>query len=159
MNSPYQKHELWVAIVGGFFILAIIITLISYSRGRTEALKQEFETPSLIQMAYDRHQITNEQRLLYLAYALMEPESLPAPYRSRVGWFGEMAQYELDDLNDPEVFCSMSPYARNEFQRLLKINMTCERQIWRSVLVGILIVTIITLVVRIQNKRLTLSNN
>jgi len=114
---------------------------------------QEWETPVLIGQAYDRGEITNEERLLYLAYALMEPESLPSPYQSRVGWFGEMAQYELEVLYDPSVFCSMSPYARSEFQRLLRINTTCERETRLSVLAAILILAIIPLVFYIRKQK------
>ena len=45
-------------------------------------------TPALIQQAFDRGEITAAQRLLYLAYALYEPRSLPARFQSNVGWFG-----------------------------------------------------------------------
>jgi len=104
---------------------------------------QELETPLLIQLSFDRGEITNEQRLLYLAYALYEPGSLPLQFRSNYGWFGEMAQYELEVLTDPSVFCSMSPYARSEFQRLHVSNITCERNLLSPVLAGILIIAFI----------------
>jgi hypothetical protein len=94
-------------------------------------------------LAYQRGEITNEQRLLYLAYALYEHESLPLRFRSNWGWFGEMAQYELEVLNDPKVFCSMSPYTRSEFQRLGGSSIKCERNLLCPVLVGVLVLAII----------------
>jgi len=151
--DQFQKPKLPSTIVSGFFILVVILALNSYFQNRTDVSNQELDTPSLIQLAYDRGQITNEQRLLYLAYALYEHESLPHRFRGNVGWFGESALYELEVLNDPEVFCSMSPYVRSEFQRLFKSDITCEREAWFSVLAGILILAIITLVVNIQNKK------
>jgi hypothetical protein len=130
MSNLFQKHKLWVAIAGGFFILVAIIALIRYSQSTTEALKQQFETPVLIQMAFDRHQITNEQRLLYLAYALYEPESLPVQYTSRVEWFGDIAARELDEVvRDPSVVCSMSPNVRREFQKLLRESTSPARKV------------------------------
>lgn len=145
-------------MAGGLSILAAIIVLIRYSQSRTEALKHEFETPVLIQMAFDSFQITNEQRLLYLAYALYEPESLPVRFQSRVGWFGEMAQYELEVLYEPPVFCSMSPHARSKFQRLLRIDITCERNILLPLLGAFLALAIILLVFHARKQKSQIVN-
>ena len=154
MTGLFQKPKLLSTIVSGFFILVTIIALANYFQYRIEASNQDLDTPSLIQLAYDRGQITEEQRLLYLAYALYEHESLPTRFLSNVGWFGEGAVEELQEaLTPPEVICSMSPHVRSEFQRLFTLDTTCEEETWTSILVGILFIAIITLVVKIQNKK------
>jgi hypothetical protein len=51
-------------------------------------------TPHLIEQAFGRGEITASERVLYLAYALYEPQSLPAQFRSQVGWYG--TQYVLE---------------------------------------------------------------
>jgi len=45
-------------------------------------------TPQLIEQAYQNGEITAEERLLYLAYALYEQASLPDRFHSNVGWYG-----------------------------------------------------------------------
>ncbi|MCX6049737.1 MAG: hypothetical protein NT075_31950, partial [Chloroflexi bacterium] len=42
-------------------------------------------TPLLIKQAFERGEITAAEQALYLAYALYEPQSLPAPFHSNVG--------------------------------------------------------------------------
>jgi hypothetical protein len=128
MGNQFQKHKLWIVIASGFIILAAILALIRYSQTSTEALDQPLDTPSLIQLAYDRGEITKDERLLYLAYALYEPESLPVRYKSRIGWFGDVEVRELDEvIKDPLVVCSMSPNIRTEFQRLLETETLCTQ--------------------------------
>ncbi len=170
MGKQLHENKSLFVIAGGFFVLVVIITLTSYSQSGTDVsdrelstanypqsgiddANQELETPLLIAQAFARGEITNEQRLLYLAYALYEHESLPHRFVSYYGWFGEMAQYELEVLNDPAVFCSMSSYARSEFQRLLKIDTTCERSILFPVLAGVLAIITFVFHVRRQNLR------
>ena len=82
---------------------------------------------SCFNQAFDRGEITEEERLLYLAYALYESESLPARFHGNEGWFGEGVLEELEKAaNSPEVFCSMSPHIRSEFQRLLHPDTICN---------------------------------
>jgi hypothetical protein len=73
------------------------------------------DTPSLISQALNRGEINEEERLLYLAYALYEHESLPDRFQSSFEWFGEVAAEELDEvIRSPAKLCSMSPHVRNE---------------------------------------------
>ena len=48
--------------------------------------ERALSTPELIDQALADGQITADERLLYLAYAVYEYESLPAQFRSDVGW-------------------------------------------------------------------------
>lgn len=93
----------------------------------TPTASQELDTPSLIAQAYGRGEINKEERLLYLAYAVYEPKSLPAQYRSKVGWFGESVDEELIEVvNSPLKLCFMSPHARRELLRLFDSDTICN---------------------------------
>ena len=90
-------------------------------------MREANSTPQLIERAYESREITNEYRLLYLAYAMFEYESLPDRFRSNVGWRGTATIVELNEAaSSPEVFCSMSQFVRTEFQRLLEPHTLCE---------------------------------
>jgi hypothetical protein len=93
----------------------------------TDESNQKLSTPGLIDQAYAKGEITADQRLLYLAYAIFEHESLPARFRSRIGWRATSTVEEIDEAIDSQViFCSMSSEIRSEFQRLLKPVATCN---------------------------------
>ena len=114
------------------FLFLIIIVLFGCAQSGTsttptEVSDQELSTPALIDQASARGEITDEQRLLYLAYAVFEHESLPIRFRSNVGWRGTSILEELEEAaNSQSVLCSMSPDVRSEFQRLLKPDTICE---------------------------------
>jgi hypothetical protein len=93
----------------------------------TETPNQELSTPALIAQALAKGEITDEQRLLYLAYAVYEHESLPAWFRGSVGWRATSTVEELNEaVSSPSIFCSMSPNVRSEFQRLFEPDITCH---------------------------------
>ena len=52
------------------------------------AQEQTLSTPELIDQALAAGRISADQRLLYLAFAVYQPESLPVEYQSNVGWYG-----------------------------------------------------------------------
>ena len=65
-------------------------------------------TPALIDQALAQGEITAGQRLLYLAYAVYEYKSLPAQFRSNVGWRGTETVREIRAAaDDPNVMCSL----------------------------------------------------
>ncbi len=62
----------------------------------TDDAQNEPTTPMLIDAAYASGDISNEERLLYLAYAIYEPGSLPARFRSNAPWHGTDVVAELN---------------------------------------------------------------
>jgi hypothetical protein len=86
-------------------------------------------TPALIDQALAQGEITAGQRLLYLAYAVYEYKSLPAPFRSNVGWRGTETVREIREAaDDPSVMCSLEPDVQSELRRLLKGGATCNQE-------------------------------
>lgn len=91
------------------------------------AHNQELSTPALIEQALANSEITAEQRLLYLAYAIYDHSILPARFHSNVGWFGTAYVKELSEaITSPGVMCSMSPCVQSELRRLLRGGVICE---------------------------------
>ncbi len=120
----FQKHRLLFAIVGEFFIFALVIFLAVSAKYQKS---QDLSTPVIIDQAWAKGEITGEERLLYLAYAVFEYDSLPTRFRSNVGWRGTSILEDLEKAaNSPSVLCSMSPDVRSEFQRLFNPDTTCE---------------------------------
>jgi hypothetical protein len=86
------------------FLLLLFVMLVLAIGGATvigkelsdEALDSDLATPELIQQAYEAGEISAGERLLYLAYATIEHDSLPARFRSSVGWFGTSTVRELE---------------------------------------------------------------
>lgn len=121
MNKFFLQSRLLIITASAFFILVIIFAVV-----QNQALRK-LSTPQLIERAYDKGQISEEERLLYLAYAIYEYESLPKRFRSNVGWRGTSTLEELyKAANSPSVLCSMSPQVRSEFQRLFEPKITCN---------------------------------
>ena len=85
---------------------------------RTEDSQESLPTPALIARAFERGEISDEERLLYLTYAVYEPDSLPAEYSSTVGWRGTMVVREIKELVNSPKLCDMDVFVRNELQRL-----------------------------------------
>ncbi|MCB9137935.1 MAG: pre-peptidase C-terminal domain-containing protein [Caldilineaceae bacterium] len=83
---------------------------------------QPLTTPELIDQAHASGQITAEQRLLYLAYAIYAPDRLPAELESNKPWFGTDVVAELQataaaiEANQGE----LSAAGTNEFLGLLR---------------------------------------
>ncbi len=102
-------------ILAVFLVLALVSFLVVSDPRRTLA------TPSLIERAFDRGEITAEQKWLYLTYAVYEYKSLPARFRGKVPW--EATSLLMMDMGaavrTPSVFCPMSPHVQSELRRLL----------------------------------------
>ena len=123
------KKSKYVLIVIGIVFIAVFLLLMNYILRKESSVfssTRNQSTPDLIQQAFDRGEITDEQRLLYLAYAIYEYEALPIQFHSNVGWRGTSIIMDLHEAAPPLRICSMSPSIRSEFQRLLKPNITCD---------------------------------
>jgi len=126
------KKNRYVLLAKGIAIFVAVIVLTGCAQNGTsivptEDSNQKLSTPQLIGQAYTKGEITADQRLLYLAYAIYEHESLPARFRSSVGWRATSTVEEIDEAIDaPSIFCSMSPEIQSEFQRLLKPDAICN---------------------------------
>jgi len=73
MADLFQKRKLLYAVLAGIFVLIIIILAVNIQDRKS----QKFSTPDLIQLSFAKGEITEEERLLYLAYALSDSEKLP----------------------------------------------------------------------------------
>lgn len=84
-------------------------------------------TPELIEQAFANHKITDEKRLIYLAYALGDYEKLPAQYYSNIPWDGTLVALELNEAaNSVDVMCKLSSFAQNELRRVLGTGILCD---------------------------------
>lgn len=75
-------------------------------------------TPQLIEQAFVRGEISAEQRLLYLAYAVFEHESLPPQFHSSTPWYGTAVVLELQQAA-ASPSAAASSYVYSELERLL----------------------------------------
>ena len=87
----------------------------------------DLSTPALIDQALAQGEITAEERLLYLAYAVYEYESLPMQFHSNVGWRGTDTVRELyQTVSTPEIMCGLTSTVQNELRRVLNDGVTCN---------------------------------
>lgn len=63
----------------------------------TTQWEDDLSTPDLIQQAFLKGEITEEKRLLYLAYALADSEKLPTRYHGKAPWSGTMIGLDLSN--------------------------------------------------------------
>ncbi|MFN8473129.1 MAG: hypothetical protein U0822_13150 [Anaerolineae bacterium] len=88
------------------FVLAMLalltvlaaLPLLAQSAGAaaSSASSRPLSTEQLINQAYSRGEITAEQRILYLAYAVYDISKLPAQYHGTAGWEGTAAVAEIN---------------------------------------------------------------
>ncbi len=87
-------------------VVVLVVTLVAnYTTLRRVEAKsalstqnQALSTPELIEQAFANGEITYEQRLLYLAYAVYDPSSLPKQFQSDAGWFGTRYVAEIHSI-------------------------------------------------------------
>jgi hypothetical protein len=81
-------------------LLGVAVALSSASVGgdglEPKPARSGYTTPDLIQLAYNEGEISEGQRVLFLAYALYEHGSLPPHYQGDKGWHGTIYVKELD---------------------------------------------------------------
>jgi len=59
-------------------------------------VSSDLTTPALIEQAFRNNQITADQRLLYLTYAVYDFAKLPPQFQGKGGWSGTMIVYEIN---------------------------------------------------------------
>lgn len=134
MNLP--KFLTTVTPVSKILALMLFITLpilgffLGMAYQKTKSSETEIDTtlstPALIGQAFENGKITDEQRLLYLTYAVYEGESLPSQYRSDTGWHGTFIVAEIKEAaSNPNTFCTFSSFGQNELKRLLETKVEC----------------------------------
>lgn len=85
-------------------------------------------TPQLLAQAVARGEITADERILYLAYALYEPASLPAEFYSQVGWYGTAYVVEVQAYTG-QALAAAPDAIRQELNRLNRLASTvCTEQ-------------------------------
>ena len=103
MNHIKPKNRFVVHLAGLMVVLSLLVAAPAASSSPAlaspdtilTAQRPTQSTPQLIDLALANGEITAEQRLLYLAYAVYEYPSLPARFRSDVGWYGTRFVQEL----------------------------------------------------------------
>lgn len=78
----------------------------------------QVSTPVLIQRAWERDEISEGEKVLYLAYAVYDYESLPAEFRSDVGWHGTRAVKEIYEAISTQKLCEFEESVQDELHRL-----------------------------------------
>jgi hypothetical protein len=124
MANLFQKRKLLFAVLAGIFVLLIIIILAINIQNRPS---QKYSAPDLIQLAFVRGEITEEERLLYLAYALGDFEKLPTRFDSNYPWSGTFIAMDLHEaVTSKSVMCKLSPYTQSELRRILREGVACD---------------------------------
>jgi len=123
MKNQFQKRKLLYAVLAGIFILVVTILALNIQNRKP----QNFSTPDLIQLSFARGEITEEERLLYLAYALGDFEKLPARFHSNYPWSGTLILMDLHKaVMSKSIMCKLSPYAQSNLRRILGEGATCD---------------------------------
>ena len=123
MVNLFWRHRLSV-VAGGIFVLVLITILVISAQNRKS---QKYSTPDLIQLAFVKGEITEEERLLYLAYALHDQDKLPARFHSNYPWGGTLIFLELRQaVISKTVMCKLSTFTQSELRQILREGATCE---------------------------------
>lgn len=99
-SLPPRRFALALAALALLAILAALPLLAqsvgAASASASSASSKSLSTPALIEQAYSAGQITAEQRMLYLAYAVYDIKKLPAQYHGTAGWEGTAVVAEIN---------------------------------------------------------------
>lgn len=90
----FRPGSRWRFVVGAAFLA---FTFLFFANNVMVAAEPTaLSTPELIDRAYENGEISADERLLHLAYAVYEPDSLPPQFQSDVPWFGTDVVAELN---------------------------------------------------------------
>lgn len=86
----------------------------------------KFSTPELLDLARSRNQISESQRILYLAYAVYEYDSLPVQFQSDIPWQGSRIVAEIKGvIASTEKMCVLEVEVQEELRRVIPSGVTC----------------------------------
>ncbi|MBI5563752.1 MAG: hypothetical protein HY870_02580 [Chloroflexi bacterium] len=88
MNRPPSIVRLASLLIIAALLLGVPTISLAESNAPAQAAQSELSTPQLLDKALTNGEITAEQRILYLAYAIYDHASLPPQFRSEAGWSG-----------------------------------------------------------------------
>ncbi|OGG15511.1 hypothetical protein A3D77_06720 [Candidatus Gottesmanbacteria bacterium RIFCSPHIGHO2_02_FULL_39_11] len=84
-------------------------------------------TPELISCARLTGKITEEERILYLTYAVGDIEKLPSEYKSNAPWEGTSILIELNDIvSSDKPFCDFTQNTQNELRKRFPNAVKCS---------------------------------
>ena len=110
-----------------FALLAVFLALAFASFLVISDPRRTLDTPSLIERAFDKGEITAEQKWLYLTYAVYEYKSVPARFQGKIPWEATLLLQDMGvAVRTPSVFCPISPHVQSELQRLLHVETVCD---------------------------------
>lgn len=113
--QPPAPHQLYLPLLASGAQTAVMPTA-------------RLSTPQLLQHAVVRGDIRADERILYLAYALYEPTSLPAQFRSNVGWYGTAYVAEIQAYTE-QAQAATTEAIRQELSRLSRLAATvCDNE-------------------------------
>ena len=83
-------------------------------------------TPEKISCAFLEKKITENQRVLYLFYAVYDFKKLPMEYRSDTGWDGTLTVQEVKEIaQSKEKMCKLSAFVQSELRRGFDFAVSC----------------------------------
>ncbi len=98
---PLSRRVVVAGVLLALLALLAALPVLAQSTGAanasaSSASAKPLSTQDLIEQAYTRGEITAQQRILYLAYAVYDIKKLPAQYHGTAGWYGTAAVAEIN---------------------------------------------------------------
>lgn len=117
----------------------------------------DFPTFTLIEHAFENGEITAEQRILYLTYALYEEDSLPLRYRSDIPWQEDLSLYaqEVSWYVRSDKVCSFGSFTQSELRRILgEIVTPCDNSNRKALLTTLFVFCVLAVGILIGKKKI-----
>ncbi len=123
-NLFLKRKKMHYIVLIGVVVLALSVMVIINVKSQSV---QKLSTPDLIKQAFTSGEITEEERLLYLAYALDDQDKLPTRFHSSVPWGGTLIIWELREaVRSKSIMCKLSPFGQSELRRILQEGVICD---------------------------------
>ena len=93
-HRPYARRLFALSVI--LVCMASAITASAQPRPVSATARQAPTTPEVIDQAFARGEISSDQRLLYLIYAVSDFGKLPVQFLGRAGWSATIAVREIN---------------------------------------------------------------